>query len=141
MFRPANLSRGWKAEGAGDGCRAAEAAVGTSRLSDSVSGFHYGCCDAGQDGTCITGCRVRRFARLRLLLKRLTPLSGSAAPACLRCATQMCAPASWRGTAGKKMKRTKRKHRRDVDCELFCQQVQKFALENVKELMWESFSY
>lgn len=39
------------------------------------------------------------------------------------------------------MKRTKRKHSHDVDCELPRQQVQKFALENVKELMWESFSY
>lgn len=43
---------------------AAEDAVGASRLSDSVSGFHYGCYDAGQDGTCITGCWARGPAGL-----------------------------------------------------------------------------
>lgn len=47
----------WRSRRVGGGCCAAEAAVGASRLANSVSGFHYSCCDdAGQGDTCITGC-------------------------------------------------------------------------------------
>lgn len=100
MLRQANLRGG---EGVGDGCCAAEAAVGASRLSDSVSGFHYSCYDAGQDDACITGCWVWGLRDSAVTPPEASsPVSGSAVPVCLGCARQMCTQASWNGIVGKK---------------------------------------